>query len=63
MKPITPMFTPRKSDRDVHLETLKILLSDEEHGSILRAEVRIMAILSLEQHPRAILSLLEQRFK
>ena len=63
MKPITPMFTTRKSNRDVHLETLKLLLSEEEHESILRAEVRLMAILSLEEHPRAILSLLEQRFK
>lgn len=45
MKPITPMFTPRKSDRDVHLDTLQMLLTDEEHKSILRAEVRLMAIL------------------
>lgn len=63
MKTLIPEWFPRKSDRDLHLETLKVLLSEEEYGSILEAEVRILAILSLEQHPRAVLSLLEQRFR
>lgn len=63
MKTLIPEWFPRKSNRDIHLEALKVLLSEEEHESILRAEARLLAILSVEQHPRAILSLLEQRFK
>lgn len=60
---IVPKFTPRKSDRDLHLETLKMLLSESDYEGVLRAEVRILAILSLEQYPKAVISLLEQRFK
>ena len=64
MKTLTPLkWFPRKSDRELHLETLKVLLSEGDYEGVLKAEVRIMAILSLEQYPKAIISLLEQRFK